>query len=169
MNDYEILTYGAPVLRKTSEPVTDFDGELQELIDSMVNMTFYDKGTIGLAAPQVGVLKRVFIIDTPSLELPLDKSVIINPEIISLDEHLEDYDEGCLSLPAIYAPVKRPVSVQYRFYDRYGNLVEGEDTSFWARVFQHEFDHLNGVLFIDKVGGIHKMLMKNKLKRLRRS
>jgi peptide deformylase len=139
----QIRTRGDDVLRKKCKPVKKIDGKLQELVDDMIE-TMYDANGIGLAAPQVGILKRVIVIDIG--EGPM---ALINPEIISQSgEQLEV--EGCLSIPGIWGEVKRPEQIVVEALDMDGKLQKIEGTGMLARVLSHETDHLDGILFEDK-------------------
>lgn len=139
----KIITSENEILRKVSKPVKVFDENLIELIEDM-NETLKKSTGVGLAAPQVAVLKRVVVIDLNGTHLEL-----VNPEIIET-KGTQCEAEGCLSIPGVYQKVKRPMTVTVKAYDRYGNklIITGED--FLARCFCHELDHLDGVLFIDK-------------------
>jgi len=139
----QIRTNGDDVLRKKCKPVKKIDGKLLELVDDMIE-TMYDANGVGLAAPQVGILKRVVVIDIG--EGPI---VLINPEIIS--ESGEQVEiEGCLSIPGIWGEVKRPEQIIVEALDRDGNSQKIEGTGMLARVLSHETDHLEGILFEDK-------------------
>jgi peptide deformylase len=142
----QIITLGDPLLHHTSLAVTDLDGDLENLIKEMFRSMYNGQG-VGLAAVQVGRLLRVFITHLPKDE----PRVFINPEILttSIDENV--YEEGCLSVPAVYADVKRPVAVRVQAVDLKGKPFTIQADEFLARVVQHELDHLNGVLFIEKV------------------
>ncbi len=165
-----IILYGSSILRKKSTTIFDPD-ELGSLPENMVQ-TLKKAGGIGLAGPQVGMLKDIFIIDTTPLinvnnEIaPIEKGYI-NPEIVSIEENFSWYSEGCLSIPGIFEEVKRPEKVDVRYLDF--NFILHEETlnGIEARIFQHEFDHLLGVLFIDKLSTIRKALIRNKLKQIR--
>ncbi len=162
-----IYTYPDPFLRQKSEPIESFDESLCDLVQLMRKIMKETSG-IGLAAPQIGVSKRIIVVDDLTLEVSPEKRVLINPEILIFTEQQGSVEEGCLSVPEIYAPVKRPVGIQYRYYDENGTCYEGEDGSFWARVAQHELDHLDGILFIDRISSLQKRLIRKKLQKLRR-
>lgn len=147
---------GDPRLRQVAQPVAAYDtAELHELIADMKDtMAAYDGA--GLAAIQIGVMQRVMIfgVDTnpryPDVE-PIEMTVLVNPEFTALSEERENDWEGCLSVPGMRGIVPRYSHIQYRGYDEFGNLIDCEATGFHARVFQHELDHLNGVLYPDKI------------------
>ena len=140
----EILRFGDELLRQHSEEVENFDEELWQLLDDMYD-TMVDADGIGLAAPQVGVLKRVVVIDIDGEPIEL-----VNPVITTMRG--KQYEaEGCLSLPGKSGIVRRPARVKVRAYNRYGKLREYKGSELLARAFCHEIDHLNGILFADKV------------------
>lgn len=139
-----ILTEEDPTLRKVSRPVTKFDDRLHELLDDMAE-TLEDARGVGLAAPQVGILRRVVVVDVGEEILEL-----INPEIISQSGEQTGM-EGCLSVPGKYGIVTRPNVVKVRAQDRFGEWYEAEGEELIARAFCHELDHLDGHLYVDKV------------------
>ena len=143
MSLLDIHVLGSPVLRKETVPVTRFDDALRTLIDDMFE-TMYAAEGIGLAAPQVGRLERVAVIDVGDQPL-----VIVNPEIVSSEGGLSKGEEGCLSIPEIYGDVERPPRIAVDALDRDGNAFRIEATELLARCLQHEIDHLHGKLFID--------------------
>ena len=141
---YEIRVIGDPVLRARANEVTDIDGKLARLAEDML-ATMYEAPGLGLAAPQVGVQKRLFVYDVG--EGPM---TIVNPEIV--ESHGEwAYDEGCLSIPGLAFELVRPKEVHLKGYDLDGNEVDIEADELLARAFQHEMDHLDGVLFIERL------------------
>ncbi len=139
----KIITQENEILRKISKPVKVFDENLIDLIEDM-NQTLAKSGGVGLAAPQVAILKRVVVIDLNGMHLEL-----VNPEIIDEDGTQTEY-EGCLSIPGVQKKVKRPQTVTVSAFDRYGNEFTITGEGFLARCFCHEIDHLNGILYIDK-------------------
>jgi len=141
---YEIRTIGDPVLRARAAEVTDIDGKLAKLADDML-ATMYDAPGLGLAAPQVGVQKRLFVYDVG--EGPM---TIVNPEIVETRDEWA-FDEGCLSIPGLAFELIRPKEVHLKGYDLGGNEVSIEADELLARAFQHEMDHLDGVLFIERL------------------
>ena len=136
----KILTDKEPALHKTCKPVTDFDGKLHKLLDDM-RQTLVDANGVGLAAPQVGILRRVVVVDLGDEILEL-----VNPELIETDGEQEG-PEGCLSVPGKYGLVKRPYRARVRAQDRDGNWFEAEGEELIARCFCHELDHLDGILY----------------------
>lgn len=142
----QIRVDGDEVLRKISKKVEKIDDYLKILVEDMFE-TMYDADGVGLAAPQIGVLKRVIVIDIDVL-----KRVMINPEIIEQsDTEMQDGPEGCLSVPGVEDVVRRPNVLRVRYMDLDGNVVEEIAKDLYARVICHEVDHLNGILFTDKV------------------
>ena len=138
-----ILTVEEPVLHKTARPVTRFDAHLGELLDDM-RQTLTNAGGVGLAAPQIGILRRVVVVDDDGELIEL-----VNPEILETSGE-QDGPEGCLSVPGEYGLVKRPMNVRVRAQDRFGEWFEVEGTGLTARCFCHEIDHLEGILFTEK-------------------
>uniref|UniRef100_A0A7V4JR83 Peptide deformylase n=1 Tax=Thermodesulfobacterium geofontis TaxID=1295609 RepID=A0A7V4JR83_9BACT len=154
----EILIFGNPILRKKAKPVENIDGELKKVIDKMAETMYKAKG-IGLAANQVGILKRFFIMDVSQREGKNKLEVYINPEIISAEGEIV-YEEGCLSIPGYFAPVKRYAKIYIKAYDINGNPIEKELDEISAIAFQHEYDHLEGILFIDRLSPVKRELFK---------
>jgi peptide deformylase len=158
-----ILKYGDPILQKVSDPVTVFDKELERLAKNM-SETMYAAPGVGLAAPQVGVLKRLIVVDVTTGEKAGNLITLVNPEIISSQGDQYE-DEGCLSIPDFTGKVHRPYSVVVSGKDLQGRekIMEGE--GLLSRVFCHEIDHLNGVLFIDHLGAIKRDIIKRKIRK----
>lgn len=151
------------VLRRKAAPVEDFGDEFQALVDDMLE-TMYAAPGIGLAAPQVGVSKRLFVIDTSSDTEPGQVIVLANPEIVEAEDEIE-FEEGCLSVPEYTAKVKRARKVAVRGHSRHGQPLEVRGEDLLARALQHEFDHLEGVLFIDRLSPFRREVAKKKLKK----
>lgn len=154
----KILVLGHSALRERAEPVKNIDGELKEIIDKAAEIMYKAKG-IGLAANQIGILKRFFLMDVSQREGKRKLEVFINPEIISAEGETI-FEEGCLSIPGYYAPVKRYAKLYIKAYDIEGNLFEKELEELPAIVFQHEYDHLDGILFIDRLSPLKKQIFK---------
>lgn len=158
---------GQPVLRKETEEIsTDYEG-LDELIANMFETMQKAEG-VGLAAPQVGLPIRLFVVDLDVLseDLPEYKGFLhayINPQIIETSEETETMEEGCLSVPGIHESVRRPISVHATYMDENRALHDEWIEGYAARVFQHEYDHLEGKLFIDHISALRKQLIKKKL------
>lgn len=140
-----IRLFGDPVLRTPAEPVVDFDAELRKLVADLMD-TMREQGGVGLAAPQIGVGLRVFTFDVDGVS-----GHLVNPELEFPDEEEQDGPEGCLSLPGLYFDTKRRLNVIARGFNEYGDPVQLVGTGLMARCVQHETDHLNGVLFIDRL------------------
>jgi peptide deformylase len=156
----DIYVLGAPILREETVPVTDTGPEFQKLVDDMFETMYAAKG-IGLAAPQVGRTERVAVIDVDGA-----RHVIVNPEIV-LREGSQKGEEGCLSIPDVYADVDRAMHVVVRATDRDGAPIEIDATELLARCLQHEIDHLHGKLFIDHLGLLKKRAALKKWEKLR--
>lgn len=159
-----IVIYGDPVLREVSEEVEKFDQELKDLVSDMID-TLKDANGLGLAAVQIGVLKRVFIVDISALDITKKLTVFINPEIIESDGTAE-FEEGCLSFPGIYQKISRPSKVKVKAYDLEGEPFEMVIDGITARAILHEYDHLEGKLFIERMSPLSKTMIKGKLKKL---
>lgn len=166
-----IYVYGAEELRTPTEPVSENSDSLQQLIDDMVE-TMRGASGIGLAAPQVGRHERLFVVDlTPMLDddeedanQPRGPLVFINPEIVEESEEEVEFEEGCLSIPDLREYVARPEWVRIRYKDRDFVEREIEADGLLARVVQHEYDHLDGVLFVDLISAFRRRLLKRRLK-----
>ena len=161
----QILTIPDPLLRKVSEPVTSVNTEVKNLMDDMLE-TMYAAPGIGLAAVQVGVLKRIIVIDLSKDGQKKDPLFIVNPQITFKSDELISYEEGCLSIPNQFAEVKRPISCKVNFLDYDGKKREINADGLLATCIQHEVDHLNGVLFIDHLSKLKKDLILKKTKKL---
>ncbi len=163
-----ILKYGEPILEQKAEPVTEFDtAELKELIADMWETMYSAKG-VGLAAPQIGLSKRVSIIDVSVGENEADKIVIINPEI-AFREGKQTGEEGCLSIPGFREPVTRANRVTVKARNEQGDEIELSGEELLARAFQHEIDHLNGVLFINHLSALKRDIIRRKIRKLQKS
>lgn len=160
-----IFTYPSQVLRKKSVPVTEFGPELKELINDMVE-TMYDAPGVGLAAPQIGVSRQIIVFDAASGdEEKGDYSALFNPKIVEAKGE-EIGEEGCLSVLDYAAEIKRAQWISIEAQDIEGNDLSFEAEDWMARVLQHEIDHLNGILFIDHLSSLKRMLYKKKLKKI---
>jgi peptide deformylase len=165
---YPVTVYGDPLLRKRAKKIENNSEELKEIIENMWETMYYSDG-VGLAAPQVGKSIRLFIIDASSgadeePELEGFKKVFINPEIVELSGDEWIMNEGCLSLPEIREDVTRPDRVKIKYLDENFEEHVEEYKGFAGRVIQHEYDHLDGILFIDLLSPLRKRLLKSKLK-----
>ena len=161
---YPIVKFGNPVLEKPSEAVTVFDDDLQKLLDDMFESMYATHG-VGLAAPQIGIARRIAVIDVTFKEDPEAKLVLINPEIIHTEgKHTQS--EGCLSIPEFRENVTRPNRVTVRAQDARGKVFEKTGDELLARALLHETDHLNGRLYISHLSALKRDLMKRKIKKL---
>ena len=161
---YPVLKYGNPVLEKPAETVTHFDDELRKLVEDMFESMYAAHG-VGLAAPQIGIPKRVAVIDVSFKEDPKAKLVLVNPEIIRT-EGKQRGSEGCLSLPEFREEVTRPLRVIVRAQDASGKHFETTGEELLARALMHETDHLNGKLYISHISALKRDLMKRKIRKL---
>src|SRR5881394_3173838 len=161
---YPIVKFGNPVLEKPAEPVTVFDGDLKKLVEDMFESMHAAKG-VGLAAPQIGISKRLAVIDVTFKEDPKAKLVLANPEIIH-KEGKQTQSEGCLSIPDFRENVTRAKIVTVRAQDINGKWYEKTGEDLLARAFLHETDHLNGKLYISHISALKRDLMKRKIRKL---
>ena len=165
---YPIVKYGDPVLEKQAETVTEFDTpELNKLLEDMFESMYAAHG-IGLAAPQIGISRRIAVIDVSFKEDPEAKLVLINPEIIKL-EGKQTQSEGCLSIPEFRENVSRAFKATIRAQDAKGRVYEKTGEELLARAFQHEIDHLYGKLYIHRISALKRDLMKRKIKKLQKA
>ena len=164
---YPIVKYPDPILQRKAEPVTEFNEELRTLVDDMFTSMYAAMG-IGLAAPQIGISKRITVIDISNQKKPEDKIVLINPEIV-LQEGKQFEEEGCLSLPEIREKVKRALRVTVRAQDVNGEWFEIAGDELLARAFQHEIDHLNGILFIFRISALKRDLILRRIRKLQKA
>jgi peptide deformylase len=164
---HPIVKFPDPILQRPSEPVTQFDQDLETLIDDMFE-SMYDAHGIGLAAPQIGVPKRITVIDLSFKKNPEEKLVLINPEII-FREGKQYEEEGCLSLPDIREKVSRASKVKIRAQDAKGDWFDREADDLLARAFQHEIDHLDGILFIFRISALKRDFVLRRIRKLQRA
>lgn len=163
---YSIVVYGDPILRKKATDVKE-GTDLKELVADMFE-TMYAANGIGLAAPQIGKSIRVFVVDGTSLKEEEEdmsgfKKEFINPTILESNGEPWEFEEGCLSIPNIRENVERPEKIRIRYYDADWNLKEEEYDGVKARIIQHEYDHIEGKLFIDYLSPLKKRMLKGKL------
>ena len=163
-----ILTLPDPVLRKKAKPVERIDAELRRLMDDML-ATMYDAPGIGLAALQVGVLRRLIVMDPAKDEAPKSPLVMVNPEILDRSEEMRTHEEGCLSIPDFTAEIERPARTRVSYIDREGKKREAELEGIWSTLVQHEIDHLNGVLFIDYLSRLKRDMVVRKFTKQKRT
>ncbi len=164
MSILQILKYPDPRLKEKAVEVKEITKEIKKLAFDMVETMYSNRG-VGLAAPQVGVPFRIIVIDIDQLEKEPNPIICINPEIISHEGKTKD-DEGCLSVPGFTAPVERYKKVVVSFLDLDGNSNEVTAEDFFAKAFQHEIDHLNGILFVDRLGRLRKQLFLKRYKKM---
>ena len=161
---YPIVKFGDPVLENPAEPVTAFDGDLRQLIADMFESMYAAQG-VGLAAPQIGIAKRIAVIDTTFKEDPEAKLVLVNPVIVHA-EGKQKSSEGCLSLPEFRENVTRARRVTVRAQDLEGKFFEKTGEELLARAFLHETDHLNGRLFISHISALKRDLIKRRIRKM---
>ena len=164
MAERPIVIYGDPVLREVSQPVDTVDREIKDLVSALAG-TLKKASGLGLSAVQVGVLKCVFIVDLSAVDINETLRVFINPEVIETSGEIE-LEEGCLSFPGLYQKIVRPAKVKVRATDLDGNRFEMEAAGMVARTILHEYDHLEGKLFVDCLSPLAKTLIKGRLKKL---
>ncbi|MEM7236308.1 MAG: peptide deformylase [Pseudomonadota bacterium] len=170
-----ILIHPDSRLKKVCDPVPAVDDDTRRLVDDMFE-TMYDAPGIGLAAPQIGVLSRVIVMDCAPKTAPEGEPepdpqpiALINPEVVWASEAESEHEEGCLSIPEIYANVTRPEEVHIRFLTPDGDETTREFDGIWATCIQHEIDHLNGKLFIDYLSSMRRTMITQKMKKLKRT
>ena len=166
-----VIKYGSPILRKFSYDIHEED--LPEQVSKNMFDTLKKDGGIGLAGPQIGLLKKIFIMDTTLLleDDPLlqkVEQVFVNPKILEVSDDQVIYNEGCLSIPGIYKDLYRPAKIRVRYQNLSFNTIEEELEGMPARIFQHEYDHLEGILFIDKLSALQRKLISGKLNKIRK-
>ena len=162
----EIVQYGSKVLRRACSPVTEVDDEVRALIRDLFDSLEEAEG-VGLAAPQIGVCRRVIIVDVSSAEPSLPPIALVNP-VIDIGQGMVTAEEGCLSIPDVYGDVSRYTNIEVSAVDQAGELFKFTADGFYARVLQHEIDHLDGKLFIDHLAPLKRQLMRGALKRIKK-
>ena len=163
-----ILIHPDPRLKKLCPPIGEITDEIRTLGRDMLE-TMYDAPGVGLAGPQIGVMRRIITMDcTKDPEAAPRPMVLVNPEIIWSSEDLSIYEEGCLSIPDQYAEVERPAIVRVRWTDLDGAVQEEEMTGLWATCVQHEIDHLDGKMYIDYLGPLKRQMITRKMEKLKR-
>ena len=168
MTTRPIILHPDPRLKKPCDPVTGKPGDMRSVAEDML-ATMYDAPGIGLAAPQIGVMTRLLVMDcVKDPEVAPRPMVLINPEITWASEALNTYEEGCLSIPDQYAEVRRPAEVKVRWTDLDGAPQEEHFKGLWATCVQHEIDHLDGKLFIDYLTPLKRQLITRKMVKLKR-
>ena len=164
--DHKLIYFGHHILKEKAKPVDSFNAEIKELAEEMFHIMKKSNG-IGLAGPQINEKKRIITIDLTGTEDEA-KLTIINPEIIHVSDDLVPYEEGCLSIPGIFENVMRPSHIKVKGYDINGKEVKYDVSNVLARVFQHEIDHLNGILFIDRIEDYIKKEYTKELKKIKK-
>jgi peptide deformylase len=164
---YKIRIYGDPVLKKKAEPVTEINDEIKEILDNMLE-TMYASNGVGLAANQVGILKQLIVMDAGTKDSPKPIK-IINPVIIEKSKEKNEYEEGCLSFPGVTEKIYRPAKVKIKFQDINNNEITIDFVGLEATAIQHEIDHLNGILFINRMSPIKRIMLDKKLKEIKNS
>jgi peptide deformylase len=159
-----IVKYPEPVLSQPGEPVNEFNAELRKLVADMFETMYASQG-VGLAAPQVGVAKRVTVIDLSMGKNADEKLVLVNPEVISSDGRLYE-EEGCLSFPDIREKIVRAANVRVRAQDVHGKWFEMDGEDLLSRCFQHEIDHLDGILFLTRMSALKRSLTLRKIRKM---
>lgn len=162
----KVVKYPEPVLSQPGEPVSEFNGDLRKLVEDMFE-TMYSAQGIGLAAPQVAVSKRVTVIDLSMGKDPAQKLVLVNPEVI-VREGSQYEEEGCLSFPEIREKIKRAFKVRVRAQNEHGEWFEMEGEELLSRAFQHEIDHLDGILFTQRMSPLKRDLNLRKIRKMQR-
>jgi peptide deformylase len=165
---YPIITIPDPVLRKTAKPIEQVDDNLRRLMEDML-ATMYDAPGVGLAAPQIGVSRRLIVMDAARDDEPKAPIVMVNPQILDRSEEMRIHEEGCLSIPEVTAEVERPAVTRVAFVDREGEPQEAELEGILSTIVQHEIDHLNGVLFIDYLSRLKRDMIVKKFTKQRRA
>lgn len=158
----KVIYLGNPILRKKAKEIEKYDEKLKKFAEEMAKVMYRDDG-VGLAAPQVSESVRMFVFDAGE-----GLNTVINPEILKRNEKKVKMEEGCLSIPGIYADVFRPEEVEVKYFDVAGKECHKVLTGYAARVFQHEFDHLEGILFIDYLSTAKKAVLRSKLNKIKK-
>ncbi len=161
--EFDLTLYPAPVLRRPALPVEAFDDELAQIVAAMFRRMVASQG-VGLAAPQVGLKKRILVLNDSGQ--PADDLVLVNPTLVERSGPPVTFEEGCLSFPGIYAEVERPENCTVRAFDVQGQPIEATYGGFVSRIIQHEYDHLEGVLLVDRMSRADKLRHKTALEEL---
>jgi peptide deformylase len=167
MSLLKIVTWPNPILEIPADPVTEFNGDLKQIVDNMFE-TMYSAPGVGLAAVQVGLPKRLFVMDCSGGKDPAQRVVMINPEVVSM-EGKQNGEEGCLSFPGIYFGVERNLRAVVRAHDVNGQEFELDGTELTARCMLHETDHCDGIVFLDKMTPLKREIVKRKIKKLQKA
>ena len=163
-----ILTLPDPLLRKPAKAIERVDADLKRLMDDML-ASMYEAPGIGLAAPQIGISRRLIVMDPAKDDEPNTPLVMVNPEILDRSEELRMHEEGCLSIPEFTAEIERPAKIRVAYIDREGKPQEAELEDIWSTLVQHEIDHLNGILFIDYLSRLKRDIVVRKFSKQKRA
>ena len=167
MIKFDIILHPDQKLKRICTPVAEVTDEIRKIALRMIK-TMYEAPGVGLAAPQVGILKRIFVMDCADKESVPDPHIMINPEIVWVSEQKNTYEEGCLSIPDFYGDVERPSEIKIWCLNENGIPTEHHFDALRATCAQHEIDHLNGILFIDYLGPIRKQIITSKMKKYKK-
>lgn len=162
----DIVLLGDPVLRREADEVTSFDADLRSLVRDMFETMYHAEG-IGLAAPQIGLSRRVIVVDLRRSDHLDERIAIVNPRVVWASDEREREPEGCLSIPGLEEVVERPASVRVEGFDPAGAPLSLEAEELFARALQHEIDHVDGVLFLDRVTPLKRRILLKKWKKIR--
>jgi peptide deformylase len=165
---FPIITIPDPVLRKQAKPIERVDDELRRLMDDML-ATMYDAPGIGLAAPQIGISRRLIVMDPAKDDAPKTPVIMVNPEILERSAEMRLHEEGCLSIPDITAEIERPGKTRVSYIDGEGKKQEVALEGIWSTIVQHEIDHLNGILFIDYLSRLKRDMIVKKFTKAKRA
>ena len=155
---YKIRYIGDPILRKKAEPINEFNKKLRKFVDDMIEVMYKEDG-IGLAAPQIGFSQQLVVVDASELIKDEYPRAFINPEIIEFYKETDVKEEGCISIPDVHEDVIRSVRIVVKYQDEKGKFFTEEYSDWLARIIQHEIDHLNGILFVDRISPIKRNLL----------
>lgn len=167
MINFDIILHPDQKLKKICMPVLEVTDEIRTIASKMLK-TMYEAPGIGLAAPQVGILKRIFVMDCAEKDLVAEPYIFINPEIVWVSEQKNTYEEGCLSIPDFYGEIERPTEIKIKCLNEQGERTEYHFDGLLATCVQHEMDHLNGILFIDYLGPVRKQIITSKMKKFKK-
>ncbi len=157
---YKVRIIGDPILRKKAEPIIEFDKKLHKFVDDMIDIMYVEDG-IGLAAPQIGFSRQVVVVDASELVKGEYPRAFINPQILEFSEETDIKEEGCLSIPGVHEEVSRSTRILLKYQNEKGKTFTEEYTDWLARILQHEIDHLNGILFVDRISPVKRNLLIN--------
>ena len=162
---HEVVIMGDPILRTAAAEVDAFDPDLKTLVRDMFETMYHAEG-IGLAAPQIGISQRVIVVDLRSEEQPEARLALINPKVVWASKESEKAPEGCLSIPGLEEVIKRSSAIRVEALDIDGGSIELETEGLFARVLQHEIDHIDGILFVDRVSALKRRILMKKWKKI---